>query len=133
MSKNGRNGCECLRGINDMGKSSQRKGRGGELELCRVLNAAGLSVSPGVAVSYGGTPDAVGLQGYHLEIKRVEKLNLERAMAQSIRDAERFGDGKPLVVHRKNRREWLVTMRLTDWLELYQGGGECDGPAEDFR
>ncbi len=26
----------------------------------------------------------------------------------------------PVVMHRKNNCEWLVTMRLIDWMELYR-------------
>ena len=28
--------------------------------------------------------------------------------------------GLPAVFHRKDRCEWLVTMRLTDWMEIYR-------------
>lgn len=65
-----------------MGRSSQRKGRGGELELCRLLQA----------------------HGYPVE-----------------RDAQRFQDGAPAVFHRRSRSPWLVTMKLEDWIKLYQG------------
>lgn len=102
-----------------MGKSSQKKGRAGELELCRVLQDNGYRVSPGMAVSYGDTPDLVGLPGVHIECKRVERLNLRAAMEQAERDAAFFKDGAPAVFHRQNRQPWLVTMRLSDWLKLY--------------
>ena len=107
------------------GKSSQRKGRGGELELCRILNEAGLPVSPGEPVSFGDTPDIVGLPGVHIECKRTEKLNLRAAMEQAVRDAEFFKDGVPAVFHRANRQPWMVTMLLEDWLRMYQGGGDA--------
>lgn len=106
-----------------MGKQSQRKGRAGELELCRVLNKEGFPVSPGLAVSFGETPDLVGLPGVHIEVKRTERLNLRAAMNQAERDAAYFHDGAPAVFHRQNRQPWLVTMRLSDWLDLYQRGG----------
>lgn len=54
-----------------------------------------------------------------MEVKRVERLNISQAMAQAVRDAERFKDGAPTVFHRRNREPWLVTMRLTDWLDLF--------------
>lgn len=107
-----------------MGRPSQRKGRGGELELCRILGEAGLPVSPGEPVSFGDTPDLVGLPGVHIECKRTERLNLRAAMEQAERDADFFGDGSPAVFHRANRQPWMVTMRLTDWLELYKRGGD---------
>ena len=39
-------------------------------------------------------------------------------MEQSNRDA-RFGE-IPTVRHRKDRKQWLVTMSLVDWIELFQ-------------
>ena len=116
-----------------MGRTQQRKGRGGELELCRILNEEGLPVSPGMPLSFGGTPDLVGLPGVHIEVKRTERLNLRAAMEQAERDALAFQDGAPAVFHRQNRRPWLVTMRLDDWIRLYQGGGYRDGTAEEIR
>ena len=103
-----------------MGRASQRKGRAGELELARLLRGYGYDVQPGQAVSYGATPDLVGLSGVHIESKRNERLNVPEAMAQAARDADRFRDGAPAVFHRRNRSGWLVTMRLSDWIELYK-------------
>ncbi len=105
-----------------MAKRSQRKGRGAELEITQILNDAGFQVRPGRPVSYGQEPDVVGLAGCHVEVKRCEQTRLDSWMDQSIKDAERFGDGFPVVIHRRSRRPWLVTMRLTDWLILYGGG-----------
>ena len=39
-------------------------------------------------------------------------------MKQSIRDA-RPGE-VPIVAHRKNRTDWLVTMTYDDWIALYR-------------
>lgn len=105
-----------------MSKSQQRKGRGGELEICRILQAHGIPAEPGQAVSFGSTPDITGVPSIHPEIKRVERLNVSEAMAQAIRDSEKFHDGVPTLFHRRNRSPWLVTMRLEDWLLLYRGG-----------
>ena len=103
-----------------MGRTSQRKGRAGEMELARLLQGYGYDVQPGRAQSYGATPDLVGLPGVHIECKRNERLNVPEAMAQAVRDAEKFGDGAPTVFHRRNRSGWLVTMRLPDWMKMYQ-------------
>ena len=65
-----------------------------------------------------GDADVVGLPGIHIECKRVERLNLEDAMAQSRRDAR---EGEiPVVMHRKTRSPWMVTMTLEDWVEIYR-------------
>lgn len=101
------------------GRASQKKGRGGELEICRILQAHGIRAEPGQAVSYGSTPDVVGIPGVHAEIKRVERLNVPEAMNQAIRDSEKFNDGTPVLFHRRNRSPWLATMKLTDWMRLY--------------
>lgn len=107
-----------------MGKSSQKKGRTGELELARLLQDHGYPVEPGQAVSFGKTADLVGLPGIHIECKRVERLNVQEAMAQAERDSEKFQDGVPALFHRCNRCPWLVTMRLEDWLKIYRLNGD---------
>lgn len=71
-------------------------------------------------MSFGEVADITGLPGIHIEVKRVEKLNVREAMEQSIRDSERMRDGMPALFHRGNRKPWLVTMRLKDWMRMYQ-------------
>lgn len=102
------------------GKASQRKGAEGERELAALLREQGFRIQRGGSLSFGTAPDLVGLPGVHMEVKRVERLNLSQAMAQAVRDSERFQDGAPAVFHRRNREPWLVTMRLPDWLELHK-------------
>lgn len=102
-----------------MGKASQRKGADGERELAAILRERGYSIERGGSQTYGEVPDLLGLPGVHIEVKRVERLNVPGAMAQAIRDAARFG-GVPCLFHRRSRSPWLVTMQLTDWLELYE-------------
>lgn len=102
------------------GKSSQRKGAAGERELAALLREYGYPVERGGSLSFGEVPDLTGLPGIHIECKRVERLNVPEAMTQAVRDSEHFNDGAPTVFHRRNRSEWLVTMRLVDWIELYK-------------
>ncbi len=102
------------------GKSSQRKGAEGERELAAILRKYGYDVERGGSLSFGDVPDLYGLPGIHIEVKRVERLNIAEAMGQAVRDSERFKDGKPTLFHRRNRQPWLVTMRLADWIKLYQ-------------
>lgn len=91
-----------------MGKSSQRKGREGELELVQILHSYGFEdVRPGKPISYGEEPDVVGLPGVHIECKRVERLNVPEAMQQAERDSQRFQDGIPVLFHRRNRQTAL--------------------------
>ena len=102
------------------GRTSQRKGAAGERELAAILQEYGYDCTRGGSLSFGEVPDLSGLPGIHIEVKRVEKLNVCEAMEQSIRDSERMGDGLPVLFHRRNRKPWLVTMRLEDWMRMYQ-------------
>ena len=105
--------------------NSREKGKRGELEAARLLREYGFEARRGQQFSgANGDPDVIGLPGIHLEVKRVEKLNLEAAMQQSITDA-RINE-IPIVMHRKNRGQWLVTMTFDDWMKLYQGGQSDD-------
>lgn len=103
-----------------MGKSSQRKGAKGEFELAAILREYGYECDRGGSLTFGEVPDITGLPGIHIEDKRVERLNVGEAMDQAIRDSGRMKDGIPALFHRKNRKPWLVTMRLSDWLQLYK-------------
>ena len=100
-------------------KKSQRKGAEGERELARVLREEGFPTRRGQQYcGLNGDADVVGLPGIHIECKRVEKLNIVDAMDQSKRDATE--KELPTVMHRRNHCEWLVTMRLEDWMKLYK-------------
>lgn len=106
-------------GIYIGGKKSQRKGAAGERELAAILQEHGYNCDRGGSLTFGAVADVTGLPGIHVECKRVEKLNIGEAMEQSIRDSERMQDGLPALFHRRNRKPWLVTMRLSDWMKLY--------------
>ena len=102
-----------------MSKSQQRKGADGERELAALLREYGYPLERGGSLSFGEVPDLTGLPGVHIEVKRVERLNVAEAMKQAVRDAEKFQDGSPTLFHRRSREPWLVTMRLHDWIALY--------------
>ena len=113
-----------------MGKSSQRKGREGERELRDILKEYGYPVECGEPESFGKVPDLVGLPGIHVEVKRVERLNVPEAMRQAVRDSERFRDGMPALFHRRNRQPWLVTVRLDDFMRMYNAQADSAGVAD---
>lgn len=102
-----------------MSKLSQRKGADGERELAATLRGYGYDIQRGGSVSYGELPDLTGLPGIHIEVKRVERLNVMEAYRQAARDSEHFG-GTPALFHRRNRHPWLVTISLADWMKLYE-------------
>ena len=47
----------------------------------------------------------------------MERLNIDEAIEQAIRDTK--DDKLPAVFHRKNRKAWLVTMTLEQWIQIY--------------
>lgn len=102
-----------------MAINSRQKGARAERALANKLKEYGYDTRRGQQFSgANGDADVVGLPNIHIECKHVERLNLFDAMAQSKRDA-RDGE-KPVVMHKKNNTEWLVTMPLDDWIELYR-------------
>ena len=86
------------------------KGKRGEREFAAFLRAHGFDARRGQQFSGGAnSPDVVSevLWWLHVEVKRVEHLNLAEACAQAAQD----GGGKPwIVAHRRNRGLWFITM-----------------------
>lgn len=100
--------------------NSRNKGAAGERELAAKLREYGYQCRRGQQYSgANGDADVIGLPGVHIECKRVEKLNLYEAMAQAVRDKK--DDETPAVFHRKNNKEWLVTLRMDDFMKMYEG------------
>lgn len=101
-----------------MAINSKEKGKRAEREVAALLRSYGYEARRGVQYQ-GGTdsPDVVGLDGIHIEVKHVENLNINKAMEQADRDS---GENIPVVFHRKNRTPWLVTMHLDDFMNMYK-------------
>lgn len=105
--------------------NSKQKGKRGELECAKILRDLGFK-DVRRSVQYNGQaeegqPDLVGIPGVHIEVKRNERLNVNEAMDQAMRDCKE-GD-TPVVIHRKNGKPWLVTMTVADWAQrerIYQ-------------
>jgi len=99
--------------------NSKRKGKRGELEFSNLCKEHGFNTRRSQQYSgINGDADVVGLDGIHVEVKRVERLNISNAMQQAIRDSK---EGEiPIVAHRKNRENWKVTMKLDDWFKFYK-------------
>jgi hypothetical protein len=98
--------------------NSRSKGKRGELEFSRLCREHGYETRRGQQYcGANGDADVVGLPGIHIEVKRVERLNIEDAMIQARRDAK----GKiPIVAHRRNNEPWKITMDAKDWFSLYR-------------
>lgn len=102
-----------------MGKASREKGKRGERELASILREEyGWDCRRGQQFSgSNGDADVVGLDGIHIECKRVERLNVQDAIDQAVRDAR---DGElPVVFFRYNNCEWNVAMKLEHWMPMY--------------
>lgn len=97
--------------------NSREKGAVGERELAGILKKYGYDCRRGQQYcGINGDADVIGIPGLHIECKRVEKLNIDDALEQSIRDAK---DGElPVVMHRKNRKPWKVTLELDSFMIL---------------
>ena len=107
-----------------MAINSKRKGAVGEVELAHKLKEYGYDAKRSVQYNgKDGQADVIGLPHIHVEVKRVEKLNIYDAIAQAKRDAK--NDDKPAVFHRKNRCNWLVTMELDKFMEIYKAYEEA--------
>lgn len=100
--------------------NSKEKGKVGEREFAALCREHGFeNARRGQQYSgINGDADVVGLEGIHIEVKRVERLNIEEALQQSIRDSKE--DEIPIVAHRRNREEWKITMRADDFFKLYK-------------
>lgn len=99
--------------------NSKVKGARGERELSSKFKEYGYETRRGQQYcGANGDADVIGLEGIHIECKRVEKLCIENAMSQAKADAK--NNQIPTVFHRKDNCEWLVTMSLSDWIKLYK-------------
>jgi Holliday junction resolvase len=100
-----------------MGMISKRKGKTGELEVAALLREYGFEGKRGVQYQGGkDSADVTGLPGFHIEVKRTEKLNLEAAMAQARADCEDRTVNTPVVFHRKNKNDWVVILDVHAFL-----------------
>jgi Holliday junction resolvase len=96
------------------GKSSRTKGATAEREIVGILTEAGYDVHrvpcSGALTWLRG--DVTGMD-YCIEVKRQETVRLNDWVTQA---REQAGNKPWLLMHRRSRQEWLVTMPLAQWL-----------------
>ena len=101
--------------------NSRQKGKVGEREFAALLREHGFDARRGQQFSGGAdSPDVVSdaLAWLHVEVKRVQNLNLADACIQAEGDC----GGKPwIVAHRRNHAPWLITMRAEIFFQLLRG------------
>lgn len=101
--------------------NSRNKGKVGEREFAALLRENGFDARRGQ--QFSGSPDSPdvvsgALAWLHVEVKRVQNLNLTDACAQ----AERDSGGKPwIVAHRRNHAPWLITMTAETFFNFLRG------------
>lgn len=95
--------------------NSKSKGARSEREFAAFLREY-FGVNARRGVQYQGSadsPDVVSdFTDIAFEVKHVEKLNLEKAYQQAVSDAACHQ--VPVVAHRRNHSDWLVTFKASD-------------------
>lgn len=121
-----------------VGRGSRRKGQRGEREACDVLRAIFPEVRRRAMQARGGSEgaDLENTPGWHVEVG-VGNVNPRAKWEQAKHDAQDDGSltvtyplPTPIALTRKDRGEWLVTMRASDWVNLVRDALRSDNEAE---
>ena len=101
------------------GRMSRNKGKAGEREAAKELSKV-LGCEARRGVQYHGGPDApdvvTDIEGLHIEVKRTETFNAYTALEQAEGDCQ--AGGVPIVLHRKNKKKWIVVFSLERFSDL---------------
>lgn len=102
--------------------NSKQKGNRFERLVASLFRSAGYAFARRGQQFSGlqGDADVVGVPGIHIECKHHERGHglLYDWIAQAKRDAK--GKKLPVVIHKKNNCNVLVTMEWDDWIKLYR-------------
>lgn len=104
------------------GRASRNKGAAAEREVAKIINehlGTDLRRTPlsGGMVWAG---DIRGWDGWHIEVKRQERLAIPAWLEQTESDCPE-GD-TPLLIFRQSHQPWRAVLRLTDLLQLIKDG-----------
>lgn len=112
-----------------MACNSRRKGKNAELTCAKLINELFPHAQCRRSQQFKGDKTAAdltcdGLPGIMVEVKRRQSMNLHSVMNKSLEDCTE--DQTPVIVHRKDNEEWLLTVRLEDlpdmmWKFLREG------------
>lgn len=110
-------------------RSAKSKGMGGQKEIRDILlqEAAPYGIveddirstssgSGGVDILL--SPAAQKLFPWSIEVKRVEKLNVATVFEEHHARYAKHKDRVSVLFHRRNKNQWLVTLRLTDFMNF---------------
>lgn len=102
-----------------MSRSQREKGKRGERAAAKAV-AAALKCEARRGVQYkGGAESAdleVDIEGVHWEVKSVERESIRAWMRQAMADA---GTKVPVVMHKKSREPWLITIPVERLYEFH--------------
>lgn len=103
--------------------NSREKGKRGERYVCGLFKEYGYDAhrTQQFRGNTGEAPDIEGVPHLWIEVKFRERLNIDEAMDQAVHDAQAEGKGNvPVVIHKKNNKDTLVTLRFDDFMNLYR-------------
>lgn len=103
-----------------MGMKSRRKGCNAERAVAEILRALDFPAARR-GRQYSGSPespDVVGIDGAHLEIKHRQAGNVAKWLDECADDAG--PELVPMLVHRSDRTTWKLTLYLGDIWRLYE-------------
>lgn len=107
-----------------MAINSKQKGARFERLLASKFREYGFSESRRTAQYCGNAGDAAdvtGLPYIHIEAKHQETMRLYDWMEQAKRDAKAGSEDRiPVVFHKKNNAEILVTLTFDDFMQIYR-------------
>lgn len=98
--------------------NSRAKGKRGELDASKVLSQV-FSIPITRSAQLKGSQESADLDGLamfalHPEIKR-DEITISKAMYKAMGQAKRdCGSNVPFVMSRRNKEEWLLTIRVDD-------------------
>jgi hypothetical protein len=106
-----------------MAAKSRRKGMRNEQGLSNLLKAAGLDAErvPLSGAAHGSFGGDLVVNGRKIEVK-------VRADGSGFKSLYDWIEGNYALAVRSDRREWLITIRLEDWIELMTKGGTAAAP-----
>jgi len=97
-----------------MSRASRQKGQRGEREICKLLaEKLGGEYKRNLMQTQEGGYDVLGLDGYAIEVKFQEKLQVEKWWKQTVEQAsvERL----PVLFFRRSREPWRVVVPHDYW------------------
>ena len=104
-----------------MSKTSRQKGQRGEREVCKLLaEILGGEYKRNLMQTQEGGYDVLGLDGFAIEVKYQEKLQIEKWWKQTVEQAEkpnRLQGEIPVLFFRRSREKWRVVVPYKEFDE----------------